>query len=80
MINSSLLVRDIHINDGFILAYSITSRPSFEHTKTIYQEILRIKGQDTFPMVLVGTKCDAEPDRQVSKIGKIYPYSLPNLY
>ncbi|KAI7905173.1 ras-like protein 3 [Cokeromyces recurvatus] len=52
--------------EGFILAYSITSRLSFEEVNTFYQQIRRVKDRDFFPMVLVGNKCDLESDRQVS--------------
>ncbi|ORZ01247.1 ras-like protein 3 [Syncephalastrum racemosum] len=52
--------------EGFILVYSITSRLSFEEITTFYQQIGRVKDRDSFPMVLVGNKCDLEADRQVS--------------
>lgn len=52
--------------EGFVLVYSITSRLSFEEVNTFYQQIRRVKDRDSFPMVLVGNKCDLEGDRQVS--------------
>ncbi|KIM59311.1 hypothetical protein SCLCIDRAFT_126437, partial [Scleroderma citrinum Foug A] len=51
--------------EGFLLVYSITSRDSFEQISTFYQEILRIKGLDSFPAIVVANKCDLEHDRQV---------------
>lgn len=70
VVHVSYFANDIRTNEGLVLMYSITSRPSFEGMKAIYQEILRIKGQDLFPMVLVATQCDAESRRQVSTNGE----------
>merc|ERR1712010_395827 len=54
-------LRDQWIRDceGFVLIYSITSRPSFE-------QISVFKDQDRIPMMLVGNKCDLEEKREVS--------------
>jgi GTPase KRas protein len=51
--------------EGFLLVYSITSRDSFEEIDTFHQQILRVKDQDFFPIVVVGNKCDLEFERQV---------------
>lgn len=51
---------------GFLLAYSVTSRPTFEEISTFKEKILRAKDLDSVPMVLVGNKCDLESERQVS--------------
>jgi len=51
--------------EGFLLVYSITSRNSFEEITTFHQGILRVKDQDTFPMIVVANKCDLEYERQV---------------
>lgn len=51
--------------EGFLLVYSITDRSSFEELEVFYEQILRVKDRDYFPMIVVGTKCDAEFDRQV---------------
>lgn len=56
--------------EGFILVYSITSRLSFEEISTFFEQIRRVKDRDSFPMVLVGNKCDLESERQVSSQGK----------
>ncbi|KAF9331507.1 Ras GTPase [Podila minutissima] len=52
--------------EGFLLVYSITSRNSFEEISTFYQQILRVKDKDFFPIILVANKCDLESERQVS--------------
>jgi len=51
--------------EGFLLVYSITSRNSFEEISTFYQQILRVKDRDTFPVVVLANKCDLEYERQV---------------
>ncbi|PCH42671.1 ras protein [Wolfiporia cocos MD-104 SS10] len=51
--------------EGFLLVYSITSRPSFEEISTFHQQILRVKDQDSFPVVVVANKSDLEYERQV---------------
>jgi len=51
--------------EGFLLVYSITSRGSFQAVKDFYQQILRTKDKDTFPVVLVANKSDLEYERQV---------------
>lgn len=52
--------------EGFLLVYSVTSRSSFDEIIQYHQQILRVKDQDVFPMVIVGNKCDLVQDRQVS--------------
>ncbi|KAF9774122.1 Ras GTPase ras2 [Fusarium sp. DS 682] len=53
--------------EGFMLVYSITSRQSFEEITAYRQQILRQKGKDYFPMVLVGNDCSQEPEREVTR-------------
>ncbi len=53
---------------GFLLIYSITSRSSFDETKTFYDQILRVKDKDYVPLVLCGNKCDLQDERQVPKV------------
>lgn len=55
--------------EGFLLVYSITSRNSFEEIATFYQQILRVKDKDYFPVVIVANKSDLDAERQVSSIG-----------
>ncbi|KAI0636230.1 ras protein [Trametes polyzona] len=51
--------------EGFLLVYSIADRNSFDEISTFYQQILRVKDQDSFPAIVVGNKCDLEYERQV---------------
>ncbi|KAJ9092364.1 Ras GTPase [Naganishia friedmannii] len=51
--------------EGFLLVYSITSRPSFDEISVFHQQILRVKDKDYFPVVVVANKCDLDYDRQV---------------
>jgi GTPase KRas protein len=55
--------------EGFLLVYSITDRSSFQELEVFYEQILRVKDKDFFPMIVVGTKCDLEYDRQVDSSG-----------
>jgi len=51
--------------EGFLLVYSITSRNSFEEINDFYQQILRVKDQDSVPVIVAANKCDLEYERQV---------------
>ncbi|KAH7088658.1 ras-like protein [Auriculariales sp. MPI-PUGE-AT-0066] len=51
--------------EGFLLVYSITSRNSFEEIETFYQQIIRVKDRDAFPVVIVANHCEREYERQV---------------
>ncbi|KAJ7225159.1 ras family-domain-containing protein [Mycena rebaudengoi] len=51
--------------EGFLLVYSITSRDSFKEISTFHQQILCVKDQDSFPVIVVANKCDLEYERQV---------------
>lgn len=59
--------------EGFLLVYDITSRSSFEELDVFYEQILRVKDKDYFPMIVVGTKCDLEYERQVEMSGTSPP-------
>jgi len=52
--------------EGFLCVYSITSRNSFEEISTFYQQILRVKDKDYYPIIIVANKCDLEGERVVS--------------
>jgi GTPase SAR1 family protein len=54
------------MGDGFLVVYSIIQRRSFELLEDFRVSILRVKETDSFPMVLVGNKCDMESLREVS--------------
>ncbi|KAH7912357.1 P-loop containing nucleoside triphosphate hydrolase protein [Hygrophoropsis aurantiaca] len=55
----------MRMSDGFLLVYSITCRASFEEVSTPRQQILQVKDQTSFPIVIVANKCDLECERQV---------------
>jgi len=61
-------MRDQYIRSGqgFILVYSITSKPSYDNLTSFHDQILRVKDEDSFPVVLLGNKCDLEKDREVT--------------
>lgn len=54
------------IADGYILVYSITSRPTFDEIDEFRDRIFRVRDCDRVPMILVGNKRDLDSDRKVS--------------
>jgi len=67
---SAMREQYMRTGEGFLLVYSITSRESFEEITTFQQQILRVKDKDSFPMVVVGNKCDLEHERKVPYNGR----------
>lgn len=63
---SAMREQYMRTGEGFLLVYSITSRSSFEEVVSFYQQILRVKDKDSFPVVLVGNKSDLDTERVVS--------------
>lgn len=61
-------MRDLYIKNGqgFVIVYSITSLQTFQDIRTMKEQIMRVKGTDRVPMLLVGNKCDLEHQREVS--------------
>ncbi|RCI06589.1 Ras GTPase [Rhizopus stolonifer] len=55
----------MRIGEGFLLIYSITSTQSFEEIQKLHSQIERVKDVDSFPVILVGNKCDLERERKV---------------
>lgn len=53
--------------NGFLIVYSVASRSTFENVFSFQQRILRAKGKDYWPMVLVGYQGDPEETRQVTQ-------------
>jgi GTPase SAR1 family protein len=51
--------------EGFFVIYDITNRISFDKIDGFVSDIRKIKGG--VPIVLVGTKCDLEDQRNISK-------------
>lgn len=72
--HSAMREQYMRTGEGFLLVYSITSRNSFEEISTFHQQILRVKDQDSFPVIVVANKCDLEYERQVGMNGG---YSFP---
>lgn len=59
---------NIQKGHAFILVYSITNRQSLEELKSIYKDIVEIKGVQnvkSVPIMLVGNKCDESSSRDV---------------
>eukprot|EP00695_Tsukubamonas_globosa_P002632 TRINITY_DN380_c0_g1_i1.p2 TRINITY_DN380_c0_g1~~TRINITY_DN380_c0_g1_i1.p2 ORF type:complete len:211 (-),score=89.44 TRINITY_DN380_c0_g1_i1:46-678(-) len=50
---------------GFILVYSVTDATSFDDLKSLYQQLVRTKGEEEIPIVLCGNKADLEDERSV---------------
>jgi len=60
-------MRDLYIKNGqgFVIVYSITSLQTFQDIRTMKDSIMRVKGTDRVPMILVGNKCDMNHQREV---------------
>ncbi|CAF0743278.1 unnamed protein product [Adineta steineri] len=61
-------MRDLYIKNGrgFLVIFSLTSWQSFLDVRPVREQILRVKGTDNVPICLVGNKCDASIQRQVT--------------
>jgi len=61
-------MRDLYMKNGqgFLLVYSIIAASTFKDLFDMREQILRVKGVDQIPMVLVGNKCDLVEQRAVS--------------
>jgi Ras homolog enriched in brain len=57
--------KDFHQMSGFVLAYSVASRGSFEMIPIIRDKILNSLGTDDIPCVIVGNKSDLHLQRQI---------------
>lgn len=66
---SAMREQYMRTGEGFILVYSITSRDSFDEMKTFHKQILQVKKENSWPMILVGNKNDLSTERQVSTEG-----------
>ena len=60
-------MRDLNLksSEGFIFAYSISNRNSFDALHDLREQALRVKDVDTVPGIIVGCKSDLEMYRQV---------------
>lgn len=61
-------MRDLYIKNGrgFIIVFSLSSWQSFLDIRTTREQITRVKGTENVPICLIGNKCDAALQRQVS--------------
>ncbi|KAJ7086104.1 ras-like protein [Mycena belliarum] len=62
--------RLMRMGEGFLIVYSITSRASFGEISSFHQQILRVRDQAAFPVIVVANKCDLERERQGRKLAK----------
>lgn len=53
--------------EGFLCVFSITETESFQATGDFREQILRVKGDDNIPFLLVGNKADLADKRQVTQ-------------
>jgi len=51
--------------EGFLRVFSITEDESFQATQEFREQILRVKGDETIPFILVGNKSDLTDRRAV---------------
>ena len=60
-------MRDLYIKNGqgFVIVYSITSFQTFMDIKSMRDQIVRVKGTEKVPVVLVGNKADLAHQREV---------------
>jgi len=64
---STIQQKFIRRGDGFILVYSITSRPSFNKLHELRDTIITTMDFDNPAMIICANKCDLEDQREVSK-------------
>ena len=62
-------MRDLYMKagQGFMFVYSITSQATFNYVADLYNQVLRVRGEDDVPIVLVGSNCDLEDERVVGR-------------
>ncbi|CAJ0823440.1 4932_t:CDS:10 [Entrophospora sp. SA101] len=51
--------------EGFLLVYSISSHSTFEQVKRFKDQMIRIKGSNKIPSILVGNKCERHTECEV---------------
>ena len=61
-------IRDNYLRngEGFLCVFSITEEDSFQECQEFRDQIIRTKGKEKVPFILVGNKCDLEDNRKVS--------------
>jgi len=62
-------MRDVYMRtgDGFILAYSICSLDTLNDLGALRKQLIKIRGREVVPIVLVGNKSDMEGLRSVGR-------------
>ncbi len=55
------------LGEGFLIVYSITMRDTFTDVNRFHDHILSVKGVEDVPLIVVGSKCDLDGDREVWK-------------
>ena len=62
-------MRDLYMKSGqgFLLVFSITSPSSLAELEGLRHEIIRIKDDETVPIVICGNKADLEDQRAVPR-------------
>ncbi|XP_022693577.1 ras-related protein Ral-a-like isoform X2 [Varroa jacobsoni] len=63
------VIRDTYFRsgEGFLCVFSIDEPENFEATREFREQILRVKGEDSVPFILVGNKADKdESNRRVT--------------
>ena len=67
----------IEASEGFLLVFDIKDKSSFEYIKIIYPEIIKCKGSEDIPKVLIGNIKDFNEKREVSfQEASSFAYSL----
>ena len=56
----------IYFGDGFLLVFAINDKNSFDLIPKIIENIIKLKHDKAFPMILVGNKQDLDNNREVS--------------
>ena len=62
-------MRDLYMKtgQGFLLVFSITSGSSLDELAALRDDIIRIKDDESVPIVIVGNKADLEENRAVPR-------------
>ena len=53
--------------DGYVLVYSIDNEKSFEVVQAIYEKLVDLLGNPSFPLVIVGNKSDLHMNRVITQ-------------
>ena len=64
---------------GFVVCYSLTNHQTFQDIKTMKDQIVRVKGTDKVPILLVANKVDLEPQREVPTVEGMVSHQLSSI-